>query len=142
MDPFLIGMALAAVTAPLGLAAYWRHHRRHARSPQALASHFERQCARALHRGGWAVRPMGGSGDQGADLLAVKGRSKLVVQCKHTARPVGNKAVQEALAARTYYEGTHAAVVSASGFTKGAADLAQRSDVLLLRLPDLRTLKV
>jgi restriction system protein len=59
------------------------------------------------------------------------------VQCKLYAQPVGNKAVQEALAAQRYYATDHAAVVSNAAFTRSAVQLARSAGVLLLHVSDL-----
>src|SRR5690606_22094567 len=70
-----------------------------------------------------------GSGDQGADLLVYFEGETYVVQAKHYSSPVGNKAVQEAFSALTYYNANHAIVVANSGFTKSANELALRTGV-------------
>ncbi len=57
---------------------------------------------------------------------------RLVVQCKRYAKPVGNGAVQEVVAARSYWHADWAAVVSNAGFTPAARKLAAATDVLLL----------
>ena len=44
------------------------------------------------------------SGDQGADLIIEKYGLKFVVQCKFYSNPVGNKAVQEVIAAKGFYD--------------------------------------
>src|SRR6185312_11154959 len=80
------------------------------------------------------------TGDQGADILAKEGGFSIVVQCKRQQNPAGNSAVQQVSAAKTFYNATSAFVVSASGFTKSAAQLAHISSVILVQaheLPDL-----
>jgi len=62
---------------------------------------FEQCCADYLGLKGWNAATTGRSGDQGADVVARKASHLLVVQCKKYSRPVGNKAVQEVIAART-----------------------------------------
>jgi restriction system protein len=108
--------------------------RRAVPSPWAPASNgraFEAQVAQALAAAGWSTRSIGGSGDQGADIIAEAGHVRLIVQCKDLARPAGTRAVQEALAGRVYHRGDIAAVVCRSGFTPGAKNLAHRADVRL-----------
>jgi restriction system protein len=65
----------------------------------------------------------------------------VVLQCKLYARPVGNKAVQEVAAARTYYDAGFAAVVSNADYTEAARRLARRNEVLLLHIDDLHDLE-
>lgn len=98
---------------------------------------YERLCARLLDEVGWETSVTGASGDQGADVIATLGGETLVVQCKLYKRPVGNKAVQEAAAARIHYRATHAVVVAPLGFTPAARDLAASTGVLLLHHDDL-----
>ncbi len=52
------------------------------------------------------------SGDQGADLIIEKYGLKFVVQCKFYSNPVGNKAVQEVIAAKGFYDAGGAIVVT------------------------------
>ena len=92
---------------------------------------YERFCAGRLERGGWRTHPTPASGDQGADIVAEQGATRLVVQCKRYRRPVGNAAVQEAAAAARYWSGDMAAVVSNAGFA-AARKLAAATGVLLL----------
>lgn len=93
---------------------------------------FEAHCAQVLAAQGWAARTTALTGDQGADILAEKGGVKLIVQCKLLSRPVGNKAVQEAHAAKAHFGARHAAVVTNADFTRSARDLAATTGVLLL----------
>ncbi|MGH7050198.1 MAG: restriction endonuclease [Acetobacteraceae bacterium] len=99
---------------------------------------FERCCADYLGLTGWDARTTKGSGDQGADVIARKANHLLVVQCKKYQKPVGNKAVQEVIAARAYQRATAAAVVSNQTYTRAARELAEKAGVLLLHFTDLR----
>lgn len=93
---------------------------------------FEHSCASILEENGWAVTITRATGDQGVDILANKGAIVVAVQCKNTAQPVGNAAVQEVFAGRAFYEATAAVVVSRSGFTSSAIQLANRLTVALV----------
>ena len=93
---------------------------------------FEHRCAAILRASGWDANVSGGSGDQGADVIASGNGQTLVVQCKRWSKPIGNKAVQEAAAARSYYRAQMAAVVGTAPFTESAHELADATDVLLL----------
>lgn len=116
---------------PLGLPA--------GRVPGAALSplEFEHWCREQLALRGWAARTTTGSGDQGADVLAERDGTRLVIQCKLQSAPVGNKAVQEVIAARQFYRCDLAAVVTNQGFTRSAADLARSAGVALLHSSDL-----
>jgi restriction system protein len=101
---------------------------------------FEQQCAAILERSGWTVTTTPASGDQGADVIAKKGKKSIVLQCKLYSKPVGNAAVQEAFAAKSHYGTAYAAVVTNAGYTKGAAKLAASTGVLLLHHEELPNL--
>jgi restriction system protein len=112
-----------------------------ARSAAASGADFEVECQAILEERGWSARRTGAGGDQGADIIAEKDGLSVAIQCKYLARPVGNKAVQEVVAARTYYEVGAAAVVAAGDYTEAARRLAARNDVLLLHVDDLGNLE-
>ncbi|MBI0537839.1 restriction endonuclease [Roseomonas sp. KE2513] len=105
--------------------------------PTLTPRQFEQHCGDVLAARGWSVAVGRGSGDQGVDVLARKDGRALVIQCKLHARPVGNKAVQEALAGRGYAGADAAAVVSNAPYTAAAHALAARVGVLLLNVADL-----
>jgi len=72
------------------------------------------------------------SGDQGADVLLEKAGERTVAQAKLYSQPVGNGAVQEAIAAKTYFRCHVAMVVTNNTFTASARDLAVRASVQLV----------
>lgn len=76
---------------------------------------FERDVARMLiHAGFDDVRVVGGTGDKGADIVAVKNGEIWVVQCKHTTTaPATKHAVQEVVDAGTFY-GANRMIVATS----------------------------
>ncbi|RIJ23811.1 restriction endonuclease [Henriciella barbarensis] len=98
---------------------------------------FEVLCASAFKKQGWAAWTTQGSGDQGADVIAQYKQLKVVVQCKLYAGKVGNKAVQEVHAAKTFYGADMALVVCKVGYTISAQQLAQSSRVTILTYDEL-----
>ena len=102
--------------------------------------HYETLCRNLLQAQGWRVDTTPVTGDQGADLIAEASGRRVVIQCKFHARPIGNKAVQEAHAAVGFHAGDHAAVVSNASFTRSARQLAQANGVLLLHHDQLADL--
>jgi len=72
------------------------------------------------------------AGDQGADLIVEKSGEKIVVQAKNQTSNVGNKAIQEAVAAIKYYNANRAMVVTNNNFTQSAIDLANLNQVELM----------
>ena len=106
----------------------------------ATGQRYEALCADLLGRHGWAVSTTPATGDQGADLIGAIDGTKVVFQCKFRARPVGNKAVQEAFAAVPFHGADYAAVISNAPYTRSARQLARANGVVLLhheQLPDL-----
>jgi len=104
---------------------------------------FETFVANMLKAKGFtSVRGTPVTGDQGADLIAEKDGRTIIIQAKRYQRPVGNKAVQEVIAARTFYKGDEAWVVTNSTFTPAAVALAQSASVRLVDGIELRKLTV
>jgi restriction system protein len=98
---------------------------------------FEKMCASILYDQGWQTKLHGGSGDQGIDVEARKGGKLVVIQCKKYSSPLGNKAVQEALAGKVHIKADFAAVVTNATYTKGARELGATTGVHLLHYVDL-----
>lgn len=75
---------------------------------------------------GFQVETTKTSGDQGVDLIAVRGHTRIAVQAKGYSESVGNRAVQEAHTGMAYYRCSQCAVVTNSAFTTSARELAGR----------------
>src|SRR3990172_5344303 len=76
-------------------------------------------------------------GDYGADLVTQKNGQKTVIQAKRHKNNVGIKAIQEAVAAKGYYNCDKAMVVTNSYFTNQAKELAVKNGVELWDRKDL-----
>ncbi len=98
---------------------------------------YERFCASLLERSDWTATVTVATGDQGVDVVAQKGGNKLVIQCKLYSQPVGNKAVQEVVAAKAHTRANYAAVVSNADYTPSARQLAATTGTILLHHADL-----
>jgi restriction system protein len=101
---------------------------------------YEHFVANQFKESGWTAQVTKASVDQGADVKIWSGDVDAVVQCKWYQNAVGNKAVQEIVAARTHYGVHNAIVVSKSGYTDAARELANTNDVWLIHhdeIPDL-----
>jgi restriction system protein len=103
---------------------------------------FEIYCASRLKKGGWTANLTKASGDQGIDIIAERDGIKLVFQVKKSSSPVGNKAVQEAIAGKAFVNANAACVVSNAEFTPAAKELANVSGVRLLHHSELTRLKI
>lgn len=101
---------------------------------------FESFCSGVLIENGWSSTTTKGSGDQGIDIIATINGKKAVFQCKKLSSPVGNKAVQEIIAGRSYVSADYAFVVSNAEYTSAAKELAAKSGVLLLHYSSLAKL--
>ncbi|MFC0200814.1 restriction endonuclease [Paracoccus rhizosphaerae] len=102
---------------------------------------FELWVARRLRQQGWRTRLTQASGDQGIDIIATMGRTRVGIQCKRYKGSVGNKAVQEAMAGKVFH-GLHvAAVVTTGTYTRGAEELARKAGVHLFDVDDIAEIR-
>ena len=70
--------------------------------------------------------------DYGADLIMKKGLRRVVVQAKRYDRNIGVHAVQQAVAARDFYDASRAIVATNRYFTAAAKNLAAVNEVELI----------
>jgi restriction system protein len=92
---------------------------------------FEKYLEVLFEKLGYRVERTRYIGDYGADLVTAKGGVKTVIQAKRHKTKAGVKAIQEAVAAKGYYECSKAMVVTNSFFTQQAIELARRNQVEL-----------
>ena len=102
---------------------------------------FENHCKEILKQHGWEVKETPNTGDQGVDLIASINDLRICIQCKDHEKAIGNKAVQEISAGKLFWQGTHAILVSKSGFTKSAQRLAKSNKVRLISEYQLKDLE-
>jgi len=93
---------------------------------------FEKLIGDLYKKAGYKVTVTKKSGDQGADLIVEKDGVSTAIQTKKYAGSVGNKAVQEVVAAMKYYDCDKASVITTGEFTKSAFELASRNGVQLI----------
>jgi restriction system protein len=98
---------------------------------------FEVEAGSVFSRRGYVVRRVGGSGDQGVDLLLTKGGVTIAVQCKAHRLPVGPSVVRDLFGAMVHHGCREAWLLSTSGFTKGARAFAAGKPIKLLSVDDL-----
>ncbi len=93
---------------------------------------FEYWCADLLRKIGFQdVEVTRGSGDQGVDILAVKGGIKYAIQCKCYSSDLGNKPIQEINTGKMIYRCQIGAVMTNRHFTAGGKEAAEATGVLL-----------
>lgn len=94
-------------------------------------SQFEEFVAAVLEGNGYTIIEMtSATGDYGADIIAERNEVRIAVQCKRYAKPVGVKAVQEAISAMKHYECDSCLVVTNNRFTRQAMVLASDNEVV------------
>lgn len=94
---------------------------------------FEDWCQHALEHQGWKVQRTPGSGDQGVDLVCTHRGHKIVIQCKHYSKTIGNGAVQEVISGKVFYSASLGVVVSSGAtYSPSAVRLADAAGVLLI----------
>jgi hypothetical protein len=81
---------------------------------------YERFCADLLSKYGWETSVTKATGDQGVDIIAHYNGLRVVFQCKFYSSPVGNKAVQEVVAARIHEQADLGVVISNTTYTRSA----------------------
>ncbi|CEP35101.1 Predicted endonuclease distantly related to archaeal Holliday junction resolvase and Mrr-like restriction enzymes [Halomonas sp. R57-5] len=74
------------------------------------------------------------SGDFGIDVIVTSNKGKFGVQCKHHASNVGVDAVMQAHSGARYHDCLHGVVVTTTGFTVAAKEMAEKLGVELLVL--------
>lgn len=93
---------------------------------------FERYVGDVFRHLGYTIELTGKTGDQGVDVLAVKGPLRIAIQAKRYMGAVGNSAVQEVYAGMAHHGCQRCIVMASSGFTNGALSLAQSTGCLLI----------
>lgn len=131
---WLVKHLLRLLAWPLG--RLWRlmvgRRNRAARCLRLTGFEFEEYMAQVLKDNGFRhVELTVECGDQGVDILAVRGGKTYAIQCKNYVGAVGNAAVQEAYAGAEYYGCDIPVVVCPTGFTIPARELAESTGVEL-----------
>ncbi len=102
---------------------------------------FEYFCAELLKKNGFKdVTVTNGSSDQGVDIIAEKESIKYGIQCKCYSSDIGNRAVQEIYAGKTFYKCHIGVVLTNRYFTNSARKLAQSNGIILWDRDKLITL--
>ena len=93
---------------------------------------FEGYLAGLLRERGYVVEITPASGDFGADLILSRNGERTAVQAKRWRDRVGVAGVQEAIAGRDYYRCDSGWVITTSGFTAQANELAAKARITLI----------
>ena len=92
---------------------------------------FESVVADIFTKMGFKAEVTKASGDQGIDVIATKNGIRYGIQAKCYSGQVGNSAIQEAVAGKSYYSLDKVIVITNNYFTKSAVDLADVNNVIL-----------
>lgn len=98
---------------------------------------FEKWLRCFLERVGYEVEPTPYRGDFGADFVLTWNGIRIAVQAKRSTRPVGVRAVQEVVAAASYYGCERAMVITNNYYTEQAVLLARANGVWVRSRDDL-----
>lgn len=94
-------------------------------------SEFEEFIAKLFIKMGYSAYTTKTSGDQGIDVIAEKNGIKYGIQAKCYSNSVGNSAVQEAVAGKSFYGCDKIIVITNNSYTKSAIELATANGVIL-----------
>lgn len=93
---------------------------------------FERFCAALLEDFGYQqIHVTKSTGDQGVDIIAIKGGFRWAFQCKRYSSKIGNAAIQQVNTGKILYSCQKAAVITNNYFTAGAVKAAKAVGVEL-----------
>lgn len=98
---------------------------------------FERRCIEKLQQLGFVNVQATPITDYGADIIAYNDGIKCIFQCKYCKQKQGVSAVQEILTAKHFYQAHKCAVISRSGYTRQAYNLAKPNFILLITETEL-----
>ncbi|WP_411347224.1 restriction endonuclease [Paenibacillus sp. WLX2291] len=98
---------------------------------------FEKYLEQLFRLQGYKANATRAQGDYGADLVISRNGEKIVVQAKRYSKNVGLKAVQEVHGAIAHYKASSGWVVTNSGYTQQARNLALSNNVRLIGRDEL-----
>ena len=98
---------------------------------------FEQRCVEKLNKLGFTNVKSTPITDYGADIIAYSDGIKYIFQCKYCKQKQGVSAVQEVLTAKHFYQAHRCAVISHSGYTRQAYNLAKPNFILLITETEL-----
>ena len=92
---------------------------------------FEEFLSKLFEKMGYSAEVTKKTNDQGIDIVGKKNGRKVGIQAKCYSNNVGNSAIQEAVAGKSFYDCDAVMVVTNSYFTESAKKLARANDVIL-----------
>lgn len=98
---------------------------------------FEDYLEKLFTEFGYMTKDLPYSNDYGADLIISKGFKEIVIQAKNYNSNVGNKAVQEVIAAKSHYKCDIGMVITNAYYTQNAIITAEASEIILVNRDEL-----
>lgn len=155
--PVLVGILINVIDGLLPGAAAWRRYARarerhevlgdvravwsleseHRAFKNASGSEFERLVARAFRRAGYRVEEMGGIGDEGVDLVAIKPGVHAIIQCKAHGKAVSPAVVRELYGALQHEGASIAYLATINGVSDNARAWAAGKAIRFIEPEDL-----
>lgn len=132
----LIALAGVVLVAVIKAAVEKLKRTRYLRSPLSKidkmdGEQFEKYLKAFFEERGYRVELTKQTGDYGADLLMKRDGKTVVVQAKRYTGHVGIKAIQEIIAAKSFYAADEGLVATNNYFTKPAKELAEKAGIEL-----------
>jgi len=93
---------------------------------------FENYVEALLRRDGYKTETTPTSGDYGVDLVAIKDKQRIAIQCKRYTKAIDQAAVREVYAGMTKYQCSLGVVITNRHFTKHAVELAGSTNCILI----------
>ena len=93
---------------------------------------FEELLSDLFTKMGFQAKRIGGSGDQGGDIIVTRFASKIVIQAKRSITPITNTAIQEVIGAIGFYNCDKGMVITSNIFNKSARELAGANNIELI----------
>lgn len=139
LEPLLIPGSRAAARYKRAETEYREWERRAQRGYWLILTplQFEREVAALYERMGYAASLTPASGDRGIDIVLSRDGTTSVVQCKAQQRPVGPAVVRELIGSMACAGAAKGIVVSRSGFSTAARQLAGAAGIELVGLDEL-----
>lgn len=98
---------------------------------------FEREVGKLFSSKGYEVSFTTVTGDGGVDLVLIRGKEHIVVQCKAHANKVGIGVARELFASRSNFAATGAILVASTGVTKPTSDYCREHNISVLTVNEL-----
>lgn len=98
---------------------------------------FERETACHYRSRGYQVKETGRTGDQGVDLVLVKGAKRIIVQCKAHRHYISPSIVRDLYGTLMHHGADEAWLISTAGFLGGAKAFAKGKPIRLLTITDI-----